>query len=319
MIFPWLFGIRYWRLTPMTWSLVALNIFFFVVFPQSKIGFQKTIENEMYNKRFLKVQAYQYRQFLKGKNKPEVQELFSYLSHKDDFREDDLWVAQASFRDRTFLESMSTLPAYPDGNLNQYWLKTWEHFKQLQGREVMSLFGVSTTGNKWTYYLTYQFIHSGFLHLFSNLMALIVFASALEILIGGTWVFAIYIIGGVAGALFYGEVSGLSIAPLIGASASVSALIGVYLIYEKRKNIPYFYFFTPWEHQHGEIYFSKWGIVPLIMINDLIGLLGTPVYAMSVAYAAHIGAALFGMAVGGVLCLLPHNFFKPLRILPSNS
>ena len=89
----------------------------------------------------------------------------------------------------------------------------------------------------WTF-ITYSFIHGNIMHLFSNMLVLFFAGKMLEGFLGKKRILSTYIIGGLAGAIFYlishnifplllekGDI------PMIGASASVFAILTALAIY----------------------------------------------------------------------------------------
>jgi membrane associated rhomboid family serine protease len=85
-------------------------------------------------------------------------------------------------------------------------------------------------------FLTYMFLHAGWLHLISNMLFLWVFADNVEDAFGYFAFVLFYLLCGIAGALAYVMMSPNSMAPLIGASGAVSGVIGAYvLLYPKAR------------------------------------------------------------------------------------
>ena len=82
----------------------------------------------------------------------------------------------------------------------------------------------------WTIF-TYMFLHNGFMHILFNMLVLYWFGKKLNDLLPQNKIFPIYILGGIAGALFFAL--GYNIFPgfyhnsgnLVGASASVMAIV----------------------------------------------------------------------------------------------
>lgn len=77
----------------------------------------------------------------------------------------------------------------------------------------------------WTF-LTYGFLHADAAHLSVNSIALLAFGSAVARRFGAVRFLTLTVLGIVAGAATHGAIDHGSTAPLIGASAGVSALIG---------------------------------------------------------------------------------------------
>lgn len=78
--------------------------------------------------------------------------------------------------------------------------------------------------------ITYMFLHAGWLHLISNMLFLWVFADNVEDAFGPWGFLVFYLICGIAGALIHTLLHTSSHAPLIGASAAVSGVLGSYVV-----------------------------------------------------------------------------------------
>src|SRR5271165_168051 len=78
--------------------------------------------------------------------------------------------------------------------------------------------------------ITSQFLHAGFLHIFFNMLFLLVFGPAIEYL-SGHWRFALfYLFCGVAGGLAQIVVGPGSHVPSIGASGAIAGVLGAYIL-----------------------------------------------------------------------------------------
>jgi membrane associated rhomboid family serine protease len=85
-------------------------------------------------------------------------------------------------------------------------------------------------------FVTYMFLHAGWIHLISNMLFLWVFADNVEDAFGYFAFTLFYLLCGIAGALAHVMMTPDSPAPLIGASGAVSGIIGAYvLLYPKAR------------------------------------------------------------------------------------
>jgi membrane associated rhomboid family serine protease len=95
--------------------------------------------------------------------------------------------------------------------------------------------------------VTYMFLHSGFLHLLFNILGLYWFGKLFLYHFEGDKLLSVYLMGGIAGALFY--VIAFNIFPafnsvnafLLGASASVFAILVAVAVYNPNKEIHLFF------------------------------------------------------------------------------
>jgi membrane associated rhomboid family serine protease len=312
MLFPWWLRKADFFQSPVTIVLICLSLFFLVTLPPAFEESYKIIESLMSSPDFIKVQSFEYQKYLKVYN-PE--ELLNYSEiwkgREQDPEKFNMYWSQLSFRDGGFSEKLKEVEPYPDVVLYKKWIFAWDKFLIQQNLQWTTYFGLSIFGHGWTHYITYQFIHSGVLHFFSNIVLLIFFGFAVEGLFGGLTVALVYLCSGIAGANYYELMNGINTAPLVGASASVSGLMAFYFLMEPRKNLKFFYFFAPIDGFFGEIYLSKEWLVPLMFLNDINEIFSTPDWLLSVAHTAHLGA----VGVGFVLALV----WKLIRIQPKIS
>ncbi len=134
-------------------------------------------------------------------------------------------------------------------------------------------------------FITYMFLHAGFMHLLGNMLWLYFIGSILEDLIGAKHIVRLFLFGGILGALLYyvsSQLLGLSM-PLVGASGGIAAILMATAI------------FTP----HYRIYLL--GIVEIelrwiVYIKIFFDVLGVLFYSNFGGSVAHIGGYLFGLA-----------------------
>lgn len=92
-------------------------------------------------------------------------------------------------------------------------------------------------------FITYMFVHAGWMHLISNMLFLWVFADNVEDAFGYFAFALFYLLCGIAGALAHVAMAPDSSAPLIGASGAVSGVIGAYVLLYPRARIWILLFF----------------------------------------------------------------------------
>jgi len=158
---------------------------------------------------------------------------------------------------------------------------------------------------------TSQFLHGGFLHLFGNMLFLIVFGPAAEDALGPALYLGFYLAGGVAAAFLHamlGAASGANPAePMIGASGAIAALMGLAVLRFHRYPVKVWYFFLLWVMIVPRIFTGvvrlpcalaagAWGAMELL---PAVGGLVWPQTADPVAHWAHIG----GFGLGMLVCL----------------
>ncbi len=145
-------------------------------------------------------------------------------------------------------------------------------------------------------FLSSMFMHGDFTHIFGNMLFLWVFGDNLENLLGHVRFAAFYIVCGIAAALAQIVMDTDSIIPMLGASGAISGVLGGYILLFPKREV-------------RALIFSFLTTVPaFIAIGIWIGyqlIVGylTPAGNGGVAYAAHIGGFIAGVALIKVFAL----------------
>jgi membrane associated rhomboid family serine protease len=285
MIVPWLKGFLNWEKAPVTWMFILLNIFIFLATWES----QRPSAQEFSNPDALVMTGKLYLQY----KDPALREL-PLLSRGE-------WMVQGGLglKDPEFTEHAGTHLFFGDQLEIQRWRETVRRYlEQVQGKWSY-IFGLRTQWASPVTWVTYQFMHAGWMHLFGNMMMLLLFGAAVEVTVGSLGFGLLALFSGFAGALLFLILSPLSLAPMIGASGSLSGVMAFYAAFEKKKRVPFFYFVSPMPGYFGWIHLPTLIIFPLCFLSDLVGYLSTaPEIGAGVAYTAHIGGALFGALLG---------------------
>lgn len=299
MIFPWLRGWREWAESPMTISLLLLNLFFFLITQNSG----PAAGERVYKKDSLLLAADLYAQ-AKAMPLPRHENLQLELGAK-------------ALRDRDFLDGARTQRFSGDQVLIRQWQSDLDHFLvDLQDSPVYR-FGLASVEQSDFRWITYQFTHANLIHLLSNCAFLLVFGTAIELKWGGLWVLLLYLLGGISGAaMFFMNESG-SVAPLVGASAALSAWIGFYWRAESRPNVPFLYFAAPFQGYYGILRLPRWTLLPVVIVPDLTAILSTPGGSIAaVAYLAHLGGLLLGAITGQFWLLMQRSNLPAPNLSP---
>ncbi len=148
-------------------------------------------------------------------------------------------------------------------------------------------------------YVTYLFIHAGFLHLLFNMLFLWIYGANLEDRIGHAEFLVLYLVSGICGALLHtATVPMLQFElPLIGASGAVYGILGgcLLLIPLVEIRMTWLIFFV----KPINFYVAVFWLVPLRVILDLILAAYSRYAVIETAYWDHIGGFLVGAAYGG--------------------
>lgn len=147
-------------------------------------------------------------------------------------------------------------------------------------------------------FLTYAFLHGGWLHILFNMWFLWIFGPAMEARVGRGWFLALYVAGAVvAGAAHVAMYPGTA-QPVLGASGAVAAVIAAYaVIYPAERVITIVpIVFIPLFIPVPAIVFALiWFGLQLLQGS---GELVTPGMGAGVAWWAHIGGFAFGALFG---------------------
>ncbi len=141
--------------------------------------------------------------------------------------------------------------------------------------------------------ITSMFLHGGLMHILGNMVFLWIFADNIEERMGHTMFAIFYLLGGVFAALCHGIFSTGSSIPMVGASGAISAVLGAYFITFPHHKVqtyiaPVFIIWLP-----AWLYLGIW--VGMQVIEAVTGIV-TPGGVSNVAWWAHIGGFLFGVA-----------------------
>jgi membrane associated rhomboid family serine protease len=160
----------------------------------------------------------------------------------------------------------------------------------------------------------YQFLHGNVPHLLSNMLFLYIFGNNVNDRMGNLGYLAYYLSGGVFAGVAYMFFGGD--APMVGASGSVSAVTGAFLVLLPRTKVTILFFFV----LIGLFEISSMWLILAFFLLD-VGRQFAPMAfggGENVAYGAHIGGTVYGVLVClGLLAtrLLPRDLFDVLALI----
>ena len=149
--------------------------------------------------------------------------------------------------------------------------------------------------------ITAMFLHGGIWHLLGNMLYLLVFGAAVEDRMRSMRYLLFYLAAGIAAALAEVWMMPASQVPMLGASGAIAGVLGAYFILYPRGRIltilPIF-FFIQFIEIPAIVYLLFWFAIQLFY-----GLADSNAGAMmgGVAWWAHVGGFLFGLAVAPML------------------
>jgi membrane associated rhomboid family serine protease len=145
--------------------------------------------------------------------------------------------------------------------------------------------------------LTATLVHSGFAHLFFNLIILLFCGRSVERVLGGQGIVILYLVGAFAAAAAQYAVDTSESVPMVGASGAISAILGAFALLFGRNKVKVA---SP---GLAALLHALWLAAAWVGLQLLIGLT-FETSGLRIAIAAHIGGFLAGLALARPLLLL---------------
>jgi|APCry1669189883_1035261.scaffolds.fasta_scaffold00184_7 membrane associated rhomboid family serine protease len=130
-------------------------------------------------------------------------------------------------------------------------------------------------------FITYQFIHGGFLHIIFNMLVLLSFGPSVEEIYGGRKMWIYYLLCGIAGAALHLYMVGSS-NPLVGASGSIWGIMVIFTLMYPNQSMYFMFLPAPIK--------AKYIIGGLFLIEVISGFNSHD----NVSHFGHVGGALMG-------------------------
>jgi len=159
--------------------------------------------------------------------------------------------------------------------------------------------------------ITSMFLHGGILHIAGNMIYLWAFGPEMEDAMGGFFYLALYFSGGIMASIAQVAINPASSIPNLGASGAIAAVMGAFLIkfpHDRIRTAVFLGWFVTISFIPSIILIGFWFVVQVFSQFGSIA----QTQAGGVAYMAHIGGFVFGMAFGYL-----SMFFQ--RHIPDNS
>lgn len=299
MILPCPEDIRIYKRYPLTMMLVGLNLFIFLWIFGGGVSSNLSTSN-LLREEGLTLTGRLYYQYLQELPAQDLASRPQWIHQMSSANTEQMGVLGGyALRDADFLASAESHFYRGDEVQIAQWRKDLVEFRKLYQDQLLFRFGLSSMEKSPWVWLTYQFSHSNWLHILSNLAFLVFIGAAVEALAGSEMLLLIYLFGGLAGGAGFILSDSHGAVPMVGASASISGLLGFYCVVEMRRRVRFLYFVSPIPGQYGAIYLPTLMIVPLFLLVDLANLWSTPEgLGGGVAYVAHLGGAICGVLVG---------------------
>ncbi len=138
------------------------------------------------------------------------------------------------------------------------------------------------------------FLHSGFMHLFGNMLFLYIYGDNVERQLGRIKFLLMYLFAGIIATMSFAVFAGSSMRPLVGASGAISGVLGCYFLMFPKNKIKVFLLFFPFFVNVIEIP-ARIVLGIYVLIDNIFPLLVHS--GGNVAHGAHLGGFFCGLAV----------------------
>jgi rhomboid family protein len=164
----------------------------------------------------------------------------------------------------------------------------------------------------WVTLFTSMFMHGGWLHIIGNMLFLWVFGNNIEDRLGRLWFPVFYLLAGLAAVYAQALIDTSSTAPTIGASGAIAGVLGAYaLLYPAARvlTLIFIVFFVTLVEIPALILLAVWFVLQFVPALGQVAV--ETGGGEGVAYFAHVGGFVFGLAVAGALILLRGRDERP--------
>ena len=150
----------------------------------------------------------------------------------------------------------------------------------------------------WETAFTAMFLHGGLLHIGGNMIFLAIFGPNVEEAVGRLKYLVFYLVGGLVALAAQIAVDPNAVAPTLGASGAIAAVLGGYIVLYPRARIltlVFIVFFVTIIEVPALVVLGFWFVEQVLF--GAAGLANPVGGGGGVAYFAHIGGFVFGLAV----------------------
>lgn len=163
----------------------------------------------------------------------------------------------------------------------------------------------------WQTVFTAMFLHASFLHIAGNMLFLAIFGPNVEEAMGRVRYIAFYLLGGLVAFAAQVAFDPSSTAPTLGASGAIAAVLGGYILLYPRARVltlVFIVFFATLIEIPAVILLGLWFLEQLYF--GAAGAISPIVAGGAVAYFAHVGGFIFGLALVYVF-VKRHGWARP--------
>jgi membrane associated rhomboid family serine protease len=145
-------------------------------------------------------------------------------------------------------------------------------------------------------FLTCMFLHGGWIHVLGNMWTLWIFGDNVEDRMGSRKFLVFYLLSGLFASMIHVITNPASVVPIVGASGAIAGVMGAYYTMFPRAKITILIpiFFFPFFFEIPAVFFLAFWFVQQLFTGTLS--LAAPQFAGGIAWWAHVGGFLFGVA-----------------------
>lgn len=146
--------------------------------------------------------------------------------------------------------------------------------------------------------LSSMFLHGGWVHLISNMLALYIFGDNVEDRMGSGRYLLFYVLCGLVAAIVHVTFNPNSLIPTIGASGAISGVLAAYLVLFPASRVITLVpmFFLPWFVEIPAVFYLGFWFISQLLNGVLTVMTGVQAFG-GVAWWAHVGGFLAGLAL----------------------
>jgi membrane associated rhomboid family serine protease len=160
-----------------------------------------------------------------------------------------------------------------------------------------------------------MFMHGGFLHIAGNMLFLWVFGNNIEDSLGRPLFVLFYVLAGLIAVYTQALIDPSSTAPTIGASGAIAGVLGAYALLFPQASVLtliFIIFFVTLVEIPALILLAIWFVLQFLPALGQVAV--ETGGGQGVAYFAHVGGFLFGLAVAGAMLLVRGRSEPPPRL-----
>ena len=162
--------------------------------------------------------------------------------------------------------------------------------------------------SSWATLVSSMFMHGSWFHLLSNMWTLYIFGDNVEDRMGSARYAVFYLLAGLAAGLVQVYFARTSTIPTVGASGAIAGVLGAYFLLfpNSRVTTLILLFFLPWFVEIPAVFFL--GLWFLSQLSSGLMALGAAGAFGGIAWWAHVGGFIFGLAAVHLFARRPHAY-----------